>query len=349
MPKVLDELKQRAERAARDLDEKYKIKSKLNEGARATGEVLKKGADAATSGLESARDEVTRVRDEVTRARDEINRIDQEHGISRKVGEGFKKAADRADDFLKSSGAKEKASEFASDARAKASEFAGDARARASDLFGEAKEYYQNATGAARATTSAARLPSSVITAVKTGRRWIKENPSKAAVVSLAFVAGTRVGSAFSGLDVAVLGAGGAGNWLFHSAIVPYGLRKLSQKYESYLKSQEELLREGKLGDAERSRVQFERDAAKYVGAPLLGAFSIAMGAGLVYEALTGAVVTGFPVSLVIGGNPMLSSIWFFGNGLICFHNGYKFFMMALGDQDEVARVVRDIKALLPA
>jgi hypothetical protein len=44
----------------------------------------------------------------------------------------------------------------------------------------------------------------------------------------------------------------------------------------------------------------------------------------------------------------MLSSIWLFGNGLVCFHNGYKFFMMALADQDDVARVARDIKGLLP-
>ena len=49
-----------------------------------------------------------------------------------------------------------------------------------------------------------------------------------------------------------------------------------------------------------------------------------------------------------IGGNPLLASIWLFGNGLICFHNGYKFFMMAIGDKEEVARVVRDIKGLLP-
>ena len=146
-----------------------------------------------------------------------------------------------------------------------------------------------------------------------------------------------------------LLGAGGAGNWLFHSAIVPYGLRKLSEKYEAYLKRQEALLAEGKLSEAEQSRVKFERDMAKYVGAPLLGAFSVAAGAGLMYEAFTGAVVTGVPISLVLGGNPLLSSIWLFGNGLICFHNGYKFIMMALGDQEDVTRVVRDIKGLLPA
>jgi hypothetical protein len=34
---------------------------------------------------------------------------------------------------------------------------------------------------------------------------------------------------------------------------------------------------------------------------------------------------------------------------VICFHQGYKFFMIALANQDEVARVVREIKGLLPA
>jgi hypothetical protein len=106
---------------------------------------------------------------------------------------------------------------------------------------------------------------------------------------------------------------------------------------------------EGKLTEAERDRVKFQRDAAKYVGAPLLGAFSIAAGAGLIAEAVTGGVVTGLPISLVLGGNPLLSSVWLFGNGLVCFHNGYKFFMMALADREDVARVVRDIKGLLPA
>jgi hypothetical protein len=33
---------------------------------------------------------------------------------------------------------------------------------------------------------------------------------------------------------------------------------------------------------------------------------------------------------------------------VICFHEGCKFFMIALADQDEVNRMVREIKGLLP-
>ncbi len=319
----LEELRRRAEEAARELNEKYEIKSKIDRGSRAATDALRKGAEVATSGLDSAREE--------------ISRIDREHNISATVTETARRAADKAEDVAERTGAKKKAGEVVEDAKA-----------TASDLFGDARRYYKNASGAARSSASAARLPSSVTGAVRAARVWVKENPGKAAIVSLSLVAGTRAGSAFSALDVTLLGAGGAGNWLFHSALIPYGLRKLSQKYETYLKNQEELIKEGKLSEADRSRVKFERDVAKYVGAPLLGAFSVAAGAGLVYEAFTGAAVTGVPISLVLGGNPLLSSIWLFGNGLICFHNGYKFFMMAVGDKEEVSRVVRDIKGLLP-
>lgn len=331
MASKLDELRRRAEKAARELNEKYEIKSKIEQGTRVAEDAIRKGADAASSGIGVAREEASR--------------MNREHKITEKVSENARRATEsarraavRADQTIRTSGAKEKVSEVATEAKEKATDF-----------FGEARRYYENASGAAKAGVSAARLPSSVSGAVSSARTWIKENPGKSALVSLALVAGTRAGSAFSALDVTLLGAGGAGNWLFHSALVPYGLRKLSEKYESYLKNQEALLKEGKLSEAEQSRVKFERDMAKYVGAPLLGAFSVAAGAGLVYEAFTGAAVTGFPISLVIGGNPMLSSIWLFGNGLVCFHNGYKFFMMALGDQEDVARVAQDIKGLLPA
>ena len=323
MPIKLDELKRRAQRAAHDVDEKYGIRSKLKQGADAAEDAIKSGADAAHSTFDAARREASR--------------LNREHGVSESIKDAAKRTADAARETASESGITEKAEQIVDSAKAKTG-----------DLFGEARHYYEAASGAARAGASAVRLPASVLSAVASARGWVKENPGKAAVVSLAFVAGARAGSAFSSLDLTLLGAGGAGNWLFHSAVVPYGLRKLSEKYESHLKSQEELASDGQLDEASRNRVKFERDVAKYVGAPLLGAFSIAAGAGLVYEAFTGGVVTGVPISLVLGGNPMLSSIWLFGNGLVCFHNGYKFFMMALGDQHDVERVVRDIKALLP-
>ena len=341
MPSKLDELRRKAQQTARELDEKYKITTKLDEGARKTTDALRKGADVATSTLDGARQEA--------------QRINREHRITERVSNTARRAVDAVDGALDDTGVKKKAGEVvdtagaaAKEAGSRAAEAAADAKEKAQDWFGDARRYYEQASDAAHTTASAARLPSSLANAVTSARRWAKKNPGKAAVVSLAFIAGTRMGAAFSSLDVTLLGAGGAGNWLFHSALVPYGLRKLAERYEKFLKKQEELMRDGKLTEAEAARIKFQRDAAKYVGAPLLGAFSIAAGAGLVAEAFTGGAVTGFPINLVLGGNPLLSSIWLFGNGLVCFHNGYRFFMMAFGDKEEVARVVRDIKGLLP-
>jgi len=335
MPSKLDELRRRAEDAARQMDEKFEIRSKLDQGARAATDALRKGVDAASSAVNAAKEEASR--------------IDREHRVSERVTENARRATNAARETVRDSGIKDKAASAASEASKRATEAASEAKQTASDLFGEAKKFYENASGAARSGVSAARLPTSVLGALASARSWAKKNPGKAAVVSLAFIAGARAGSAFSSLDVVLLGAGGAGNWFFHSAIAPWSLRKLAEKYDSYLKQQEKLIREGNLSEAEQSRIKFQRDAAKYVGAPLLGAFSVAAGAGLVAEAFTGGAVAGFPVNLILGGNPMLSSIWLFGNGLVCFYNGYKFFMMAIGDQEEVARVVRDIKGLLPA
>jgi hypothetical protein len=103
------------------------------------------------------------------------------------------------------------------------------------------------------------------------------------------------------------------------------------------------------LDEAARSRIEFERNLTKYVGAPLLGAFSVAAGTTLIASAFSGATVTGFPVSLLIGANPLLNGIWLFANGVVCISEGYKFFMIALADQEEVAQVVREIRGLLPA
>src|SRR5262249_18306534 len=155
-----------------------------------------------------------------------------EHRVSETVADTARRASGAAQRVVRNAA---DAAEDAADrlgAKKKASEVVNEAKEKTADLFGEARKYYDNATGAARASLSAARLPSSLLGAVTSARAWAKKNPGKAAIVSLGLIAGTRAGSAFSSLDVTILGAGGAGNWLFHSALVPYGLRKLSEKYE---------------------------------------------------------------------------------------------------------------------
>ena len=179
------------------------------------------------------------------------------------------------------------------------------------------------------------------------GRDWIRENPGKAGRVSVSLVLGVRMVASLPGLDAVLLGS--HPHWLTHSALPVYGLRKVSEKFDSYLRSQEELISRGELSEVERKRVEFERSVTKYVGAPLLGAFSCAAGAAMWAQIVQPGQIVGGPVSWLLGGNPFLDGVWLFANGVICFHQGYKFFMIALANQDEVARVVREIKGLLPA
>lgn len=296
-------------------------------------EIKRRASAAAQKGARAIREGARAASEKIQMARQEISRIDSQYGVSRKLSEAASRAAASAKEAAQEAGIADKVER---------------AQEVASDLLGQAQKYYEGAASAARAASGAARLPASMLEAMARARQWIKQNPGKAAAVGISFAAGVRAGSAFPSLDVTILGAGSSGNWFFHSAIAPYVLRRLLERYEAHLKRQEELINKGEVDQSERERLEFERDLIKYVGAPLLGAFSAAVGAGLIKEALAGAVVTGFPIDLILGGNRLLSSIWLFGNGVVCLETSYKFFMVALADQEQVARMVRDIKALLP-
>ena len=309
----LDEWQQAARRKARELDEKFSISDMVGEGARAAGEAAKRGAETMASGAERLRSEAERLTDD-----DEVS-------------DAAKRAANETVKNVKRAGKAVR-------------DVAGDTGKK---VFDDARTYYDRAsqiygTGArfTRASTAA------TIGLVK-ARDWIKENPGKAAVVSVSLVLGVRAGVAFPGLDAILLGS--HPHWLTHSALPVYGLRKAGEKFDGYLRKQEELISRGELTEAEQQRIEFERNVAKYVGAPLLGAFSCAAGAAMWAQIFQPGAITGAPISWLLGGNPFLDGIWLFANGVICFHQGYKFFMIALANQEEVVRVVREIKGLLPA
>ena len=136
MPSKLDELRRRIEQTARDIDEKYDVTGKVNKGTQAATDALRKGADVVTSGIDAARNEATR--------------INEEYKITERVSDTAKKAADKVDQTLTDTGIKKKAGEVIDDAKT-----------TANDIFGEAKGYYETATGAAKTSVSAARLPAS--------------------------------------------------------------------------------------------------------------------------------------------------------------------------------------------
>jgi hypothetical protein len=282
-------------------------------------------------------DQLRKVANEAANAaREQFNKIDDQYRVRENVRQTAAKAEERV-------------REGAGTVQTSAEKFSKTAEETAREVFGNAQTYYRRAEQAYNVSTGGARITEAAMKGVEKARVWIKENPGKSAVVTLSLIAGIRAGSALPELGATILGAGAAGNWFFHSALPIVGMRKLTERYNEYLKEQERLLAEGKLDEAERSRVEFQRKLTKYVGAPLLGAFSMAAGASLIGAAFSGATVTGFPVSLILGANPLLNGIWFFANGVVCISEGYKFFMIALADQDEVQRVVREIKGLLPA
>jgi len=312
----IDEWQQAARRKARELDEKFAISDLVGESARVAGEAAKRGAETMASGAERLRAEADRLSD------------DEE------MGEAARRATSEA-----IRGAK-KAGKVVRDV-------AGGAGKKAGDVFEDAKGYYDRASHLYDTGAKFTRASSAATAGLIKARDWVKENPGKATVVSFSLVLGIRMGASLPGLDAVLLGA--HPHWLTHSALPVYGLRKASQKFDTYLRQQEELIGRGELTEAERERAEFERKITKYVGAPLLGAFSCAAGAAIWAQIFQPGAIVGAPISWLLGGNPFLDGVWLFANGVICFHQGYKFFMIALAEQEEVARVVREIKGLLPA
>ena len=316
----IDEWQKTVRRKARELDDKFAISDLVDEGSRAAGEAAKRGAETITSGAEKLRAEAERLADDGDVA-----------GTARRAAGEAVRGAEKASEVI----------------RKRAGDVGKQAGKKAGEVFDDAKTYYDRASQFYDTSAKITRASTAATAGVLKAREWIKENPGKAALVSFSLVVGVRMGAALPGIDAVLLGA--HPHWLTNSALPIFGARKLSEKFNDYLRKQEELIAAGQLDEAERKRVEFQRNITKYVGAPLLGAVSCAAGAAMFAQILQPGSVVGAPVSWLVGGNPFLGGVWLFANGVICFHEGYKFFMIALADQDEVNRIVREIKGLLPA
>jgi hypothetical protein len=312
----LDEWQRAARRKARELDEKFGIKERVEEGARVASDAARRGAETLAGGAE--------------KVRAEAERLDEEYDVRERAHRAAEEAARRARE--------------AGDA---VRGVAGAAGEKAGEVFDGAKHYYERASRAARAGARFTRASVASTATVLKARQWIKENPGKTAFVTFSLVAGAGLGASFPKFDAVLLGA--HPHWFTHSALPVYGLRKIGEKFDGYLKERERLISNNEVTEAERRRVEFERKIVKYVGAPLLGAFSCAAGVAMWAQILQPGAITGAPISWILGGNPLLDGLWLFGNGVLCFYQGYKFFMVALSGQEEVERVVREIRGLLPA
>jgi hypothetical protein len=282
------------------------------------GETAQKGAERIKS--EAEKSEVGK---QAVRAAEET--INTAAKAAKKAWEASEPIRDAAGDFGT------KAGETVFEAGKKAADFATDA----------GKTVGKNAERVGKVFSFGAswtRTIDSAVRSLRSASGWIQDDPLRAATTGVSMAVGAGLGVVFTGIS---------SHWLFNSALPTWSVKKLGESFDAYLKRKERLISEGRLTEAEAERIRFERDIAKRIGAPLLGAFSFASGAVMMTNVLNPKLVTGFPIDWILGGNPALESVWFFANGMVCFKTSYDFFMIALDGQEDVQKLVREVKGLL--
>lgn len=302
-----------------EIDKQIGLKEKIEEGARVVAETAQKGADKIKTEAEK-----TEVGKQAVRAAGETLKT---------AGATAKKAWDASAPIRDAAG----------EAGGKAGEAVFDAGVKAGEIIDDARETVgKNAERVSRAFSFGAswtRTVDSTMRSLRSASGWIQENPLQAATTGVSMAVGAGLGVVFTGIS---------SHWLFNSALPAWSVKKLGEQFNEFLKRKELLIEDGQLTEAEAERIKFERDIAKRIGAPLLGAFSFASGAVMMTNIFNPKTITGAPIDWIIGGNPMLEGVWFFGNGMVCFKTSYDFFMIALDGQEDVQRMVREIKGLLP-
>jgi ElaB/YqjD/DUF883 family membrane-anchored ribosome-binding protein len=316
---TLEEWQKTAQEKLADIDKQFGISDKLGDSAKTVRETAEKGAEVLKDGAEKVRAEAEKFAEENELGRQAKETAGKVWEASEPLRGVAAEAGEKAGEVITT--AVEKAGEVLNDTRSSFEETAN----RASSIFGFGLSW--------------TRTIDAALTGLNKTGEWVRDYPLKAVGSGVSVVAGSVSGLIFTGFG---------SHWLFSSALPVWGVKKISDVYLEYLTKQEDLIRLGELTEAEAERVKFERDIVKYVGAPLLGAFSCAAGAAMWWHIFNPARITGAPISWLLGGNPVLEGIWLFGNGVVCFKYGYEFFMVALDDHEEVQRIVKEIKGMLP-
>jgi hypothetical protein len=323
---TLEELQKTAQEKLQEIDKQFGISDKLGEGAKTVRETAGKSAEVIKDGAE--------------KIRTEAGKFAEDNELGKQFDEFGKQAKETAEKVWEAS---EPLRGAATEAAGKAGEVANTAVEKAGEVFSDTKSSFEETANRASSIfgfgLSWTRAIDAALTGLNKTGQWVRDYPLQAIGSGVSVGMGSIGGLIFTGLG---------SHWMFSSALPVWGMKKVSDLYLDYLTRQEDLIREGELTEAEAERVKFERDIVKYVGAPLLGAFSCAAGAAMWWHIFNPARITGAPVSWILGGNPVLEGIWLFGNGVICFKYGYEFFMIALDDHEEVQRIVREIKGMLP-
>ncbi|MBA3633019.1 MAG: hypothetical protein H0W58_09465 [Acidobacteria bacterium] len=328
-----------------DIDKQIGLKEKFAEGAKVakeTAETLKEGAKKIKT--EAKKSEVgkqaVKVAEETMKtaektakkawqASEPIRDVAEDAG--EKAADVFGITAVEAEKFMKTAGKK-------------AGEVFNVASERAGEVFVEARESVgTTANRVSKAFNFGASWTRTINSAIKTVQKtsdWITEKPLQAATTGVSMAVGAGLGVVFTGIS---------SHWFFNSALPTTLVKKVAEQFQKHVITQDELVKKGDLTQAEAEKIQFERDIAKYIGAPLLGAFSCASGAVMMTNIFNPKTITGAPIGWLLGGNPLLEGVWFFGNGIVCLKAGYEFFMFALEDQEDVQQIVKELKGLLPA
>lgn len=331
-----------------EIDKQLGLKDKLGESAKTLKETAQKSADAVKEGAQKIKAEA-----EKSEVGKQAAKIAEE--TAKTAGETAKKAWDASapvrhaaedaggkavDAFA--SGAVD-AEKIIKDVGKRAGEAFSVASEKAGDVFEDTRNSFETAAHrVSKAFGLGAGWTRTITSAIRTARKtsdWVQENPLQAATTGVSVAVGAGLGAGFTLIS---------SNWLFQSALPVWGVKKAGEQFKSYLDAQDELIKRGELSKAEAERIQFERDIVKYVGAPLLGAFSFGAGAMMWANVFNPKTITGAPIDWILRGNPFLEGVWLFGNGIVCFKVGYEFFMIALEDQEDVQRMVKEIKGLLP-
>jgi len=337
-----DKWQQEAKERFDDFDKQLGLKEKFEEGRQAAKEAAQKGAETLREGAQKikAEAEKSQVGKQAFKA--------AEQGAKKawEASEPLRHAAEdaggqAADIFAVTAVEAEKVIKNVGKQAGAVFNVAAD---KAGEVYEDAKESFgTSANRVAKAFNLGASWTRTIDSAIKTVQKtsdWITENPLQAATTGVSMAVGAGLGVVVTGIS---------SHWLFNSALPAWSVQKAGEQFQNYLKTQDELIEKGELTQAESERIQFERDIAKYFGAPLLGAYSFAAGAVLMTNVLNPKTITGAPLDWLLGGNPLLEGVWFFGNGVICFKTSYDFFMFALEDYAEVQKIVKEIKGLLPA
>ncbi len=331
-----------------DFDKQIGLKEKIEEGAKIVKDTAQKGAEVLRDGAERIKTEAEKsevgkqaVNVAETAFRTAGDTAKRVYEVSEPLRDAAGDAGGKAADVVGSTAYE--AEKVIKDVGKRAGEVFIIATEKASEVFEDASEKFnkgaKTASGIFNFGASWTRTFDSAWKTLQQTTDWITEKPLQAAATGVSMAVGAGLGVVFTGLS---------SHWLFTSALPTWSVKKVSELFNDYLKTQENLITEGDLSKAEAEKIEFERAIVKAVGAPLLGAFSFASGAVMMTNIINPKTITGAPLDWLLGGNPLLEGVWFFGNGMVCFKTSYDFFMIALEDHEDVQKIVKEVKGMLP-